>query len=214
MTLAPRSAKRLAKANPIFPVLLFPKYLTESIGSSVGPAVTTTLLPDKGMLLKKNASTKSAITSGSSIRPLPSKPLASAPEVGSMILIPLSESVFKFSCVAAFVNISRSIAGATATGHLELRKTACSKLVQAPCAKKDNVCAVHGATRKRSPHSPNSTWFVHAPDSMLSVKSECTGFPTKVARVRGVIKPVALGVITTLTSAPLFTNSLARNADL
>ena len=54
----------------------------------------------------------------------------------------------------------------------------------------------------------------HVPLSLLEVKSEKTGLLDNVDKVRGVIKSIALLVITTLTSAPCFANRRTIKADL
>ena len=132
VTSAPWSAKAEARAKPIFPLLRLPRKRTASSGSWVGPAVMSTCLPDKGRVFWKCASTWSAMSSGSAMRPLPTKPLANGPVPGSTMSTPRDSRTRRFSWVEACVNMSRSMAGATATGQRALRSTACNKFSHWP----------------------------------------------------------------------------------
>ena len=67
----------------------------------------------------------------------------------------------------------------------------------------DSVFEVAGAINIKSAHSANSTLsFQTGLSRSVAVKVESTGFFDSVAKVSGVTKSFAEGVITTLTSAP------------
>ncbi|CAI8186026.1 MAG: Uncharacterised protein [Bacteroidia bacterium] len=85
-TFAPRSARVLAIAFPILPVLWFPINRTGSIFSCVGPAFTNIVFPVNAFETSKWFETNSKISSGSHILPIPTSPLANSPaEAGSSI---------------------------------------------------------------------------------------------------------------------------------
>lgn len=67
------------------------------------------------------------------------------------------------------------------------------------------------------PHRPNTarwTWSFHVPVPLRSISSVSTGRLLNVAKVSGVMKSCAPGVITTCTSQPAFTSSRTNCADL
>tara|TARA_Y100000385_G_scaffold85893_1_gene88183 strand:- start:6316 stop:6645 length:330 start_codon:yes stop_codon:yes gene_type:complete len=109
--------------------------------------------------------------------------------------------------------MSKSIAGAKNTGQLAERYVAISKLSHRPEAILEIELAVAGAIIIASAHLPISTWLTHSPVSSTK-KLLNTDFLDSVERVRGVIKSSALGVQTTLTSAPFFMNKRIRDAAL
>ena len=97
---------------------------TGSIGSRVGPAVTTARRPLSGPSTSiaalpeaSAASTTDAISSGSATRPSPTSPQAWAPLPGPMSLKPRPRKVVMLAWVAAFAHIRRFIAGATKIGR-------------------------------------------------------------------------------------------------
>jgi hypothetical protein len=90
---------------------------------------------------------------------------------------------------------------------------AISKLSHRPVAILEIELAVAGAIIIASAHLPNSTWLTHSPVSSTK-KLLNTDFLDSVERVRGVIKSSALGVHTTLTSAPLLMSIRIRDAIL
>ena len=91
---------------------------TGSMASMVAPAVTISRLPRRLFFFsERRASTNATMSVGSAMRPLPESPLASSPSAGSTIRTPRLRRIRRFSCVAECANMSRSIAGATATGQ-------------------------------------------------------------------------------------------------
>ena len=98
----------------------------------MGPAETRIFFPLNVAIDNKYSFKKTTMSSGSFILPLPSKPLANSPSSGSMICIPLLVSVLRLSCVDSFLNISKSIAGATKTGALQDKNVAKKKLSALP----------------------------------------------------------------------------------
>ena len=85
------------------------------------------------------------------------------------------------------------------------------RLSAMPLAILPRVLAVAGAITIASAHTPRSTWLFHEP-LRSSKNSESTAGPVSVESVRGAINSLAAGVITTCTSAPAFTRSLAKTA--
>ena len=117
-TSAPRRASASAMAYPILPVEWFEMNRTGSMASMVAPAVTLRRLPRRLFFFsERRASTNATMSVGSAMRPLPESPLASSPSAGSTIRTPRLRRIRRFSCVAECANMSRSIAGATATGQ-------------------------------------------------------------------------------------------------
>ena len=130
---------------------------TGSMASLVGPDVTRALRPLRLPLREKNDFILLTMTSGSSIRPLPSRPLASSPEAASIISTPRARSMSIDSWVAGCAYMSRSMAGAAITGHLADRYVVSSRLSAMPCAILDRVLAEAGAIRYRSAQRPSET---------------------------------------------------------
>ena len=154
-----------------------------------------------------------AITAGSSIRPLPSSPLARKPSAGSMIWLPYDSRVCILACVDGCLYMSRSMAGAMNTGAFIDRYVVMSILSATPCAILPIVLAVHGAITIASAHNPRSTCEFHVP-SRCEKNSLTTGLCVRADSVMGVINSLPAGVITTCTSAPCFTNSRISRHDL
>ena len=176
----------------------------------------TTLLPFSALLLSfwsKNSDTRRAITSGSSMRPLPSSPLARNPLAGSIKRLPYEANVRMFCCVDGWAYMSRSIAGAMNTGAFIERYVVMSMLSATPCAILPSVLAVQGAMTIASAHNPRSTCEFHVP-SRCEKNSLTTGLCVSAESVIGVMNSLPAGVITTCTSAPCFTNSRMSRHDL
>ena len=79
-TSAPRDDASAATATPILPVERFPMNRTGSIGSCVGPAVTSIRTPSRSCRRATARSTARKMSSGSARRPRPSSPAASGPD--------------------------------------------------------------------------------------------------------------------------------------
>ena len=177
--------------------------------SWVGPAVMSSR-PREGAgagaasAVRKKSAACLKISSGSSILPFPTSAEASSPSPGSMMPTPLRRSVSRFSCVAGWAYMSKSMAGATMTGAFIERYVVRSILSAMPCAIFANVDADAGAMSMRSAHVPKSTWLCQLP-SRRSKNSLTTPWRLSVARVRGVTNSLAEGVMTTCTSAPALT---------
>ena len=88
VTLAPLYAAIFAISTPIFPVELFEIYLTGSIASLVGPALTQTFFPAKSFSLYNAFLMYSKSTSGSGIFPAPLSPHARYPLAGKITSMP------------------------------------------------------------------------------------------------------------------------------
>ena len=74
-----------------------------------------------------------------------------------MISTDLSLSILILDCVDLFLNISKSIAGATNTGALHDKNVVSRKLFPFPDTKSDMVLAVAGAMTIKSAQEPKST---------------------------------------------------------
>ena len=113
VTSAPSLAASSAKANPILPLEWFPINLTGSMGSKVGPAVTKIFFLKSGRFCKVSCSINLIISSGSSILPLPYKPLAKNPCPTGKTFFTKDFNSFKLDWFAEWFIISKSIAGTT-----------------------------------------------------------------------------------------------------
>ena len=92
---------------------------TESIGSRVPPAVTSTRRPSsgRGVPVPAASSTAASSSAGSARRPTPHSPReASAPVPGSTTWTPRARSVSRLACVAGCSYMRLFIAGASTTG--------------------------------------------------------------------------------------------------
>ena len=180
---------------------------TGSIFSYVGPAVMSILLYSRFFFFpSKKSSRACTMISGSCMRPFPSSPLARNPLAGSMIWFPYWLKMSRLRRVEGWAYMSRSIAGAMNTGAFIERYVVMSILSATPFAIFPIVAAVQGATSIASAHNPNFTWLFHVP-SRCEKNSLITGFCVSAESVMGVMNSFPAGVITTCTSAPLFTSS-------
>jgi hypothetical protein len=157
VTSAPASRHARATANPIFPELALVIMRTGSIGSSVGPAVISTRLPDSAFGWKTD-SISPRISSASSMRPMPTSPHAWSPGAGPATRMPSSRSASTFLCVAAFSHISTFIAGAIISGQRRASTSVESRSSARPCATLAMKSAVAGATTIRSRSRDSSMW--------------------------------------------------------
>ena len=134
------------------------------------------------------------ISSGSAMRPSPTKPLANSPCPTGIKWQPYPLSKSRFLTVAGCFHISKSIAGAINIGQRADKYVAVTILSLMPFANFASVVAVQGATTIASAHKPSSTWLFQLSSEIISVK---TGFLESVERVSGVIKCLAASVIKT-----------------
>ena len=211
-TSAPRAAARAAMAKPILPVERLPRKRTGSRSSTVGPAVTRTRLPTRSFGATA-ANTAATISSGSSIRPGPSSPLATRPLAGPRISTrPSLPSVSTLRFVAGCSHMRGCMAGATSTGPRATRASAATRSSARPCARRARKSAVAGTTRTTSASSAMATCISPANDgSHIPVR---TGSPVMPESVAGPRKCPADAVITGRTRAPAFTRSRATCAAL
>ena len=123
---------------------------TESIGSRVPPAVTSTRSPsiDRGAPLGTTASTAPSRSAGSRSRPTPHSPLEpSAPTSGSSTVTPRARRVARLARVAGCSYMALFIAGATSTGQVAASAALVNRLSASPAASLAIVLADAGAMR-------------------------------------------------------------------
>ena len=118
VTLAPRLAAASANEKPILPEEKLPINLTGSIFSYVGPADISMFFPLSGNSFFKFLTICLIIFEGSIIRPFPIKPLAKSPVSDSKIIFPKLFNLDKLSWLPGCLYMSKSMDGATKTGHL------------------------------------------------------------------------------------------------
>ena len=161
VTSAPRAAASSASAKPMRPELRLPTKRTESIGSRVPPAVTSTFSPSQGRPpAGTTASTAASSSAGSARRPMPHSCLEpSAPVPGSTTITPRSRRSARLACVAACSYMWLFIAGATSTGQVAASAAEVSRLSARPWASLAIVLAVAGAIRKASALRTSSRWL-------------------------------------------------------
>ena len=212
VTAAPASAAACATAKPILPELRFVIPRTVSIGSNVGPAVTSTRRPASGFG-PSIAAASAKISAASSIRPMPTSPHAWSPAAGPRIATPSARRRSTFRCVAGLSHIWRFIAGATASGHSRARHSVDRRSSASPLATFARKSAVAGATTTSSRSRDSSMWPMLSGirPSHMSVN---TGLPDSPCMVTGVTNRHAASVITTWTSAPARTNRRHSSAAL
>ena len=118
------------------PELRLPTKRTESIGSRVPPAVTSTFSPSQGRPpAGTTASTAASSSAGSARRPIPHSCLEpSAPVPGSTTITPRSRRSARLACVAACSYMWLFIAGATSTGQVAASAAEVSRLSARPWA--------------------------------------------------------------------------------
>ena len=201
VTAAPRSRAASATAKPILPVEWLPTKRTGSMASRVPPAVTITCLLRRSPACRPIKARVAATTStGSIMRPSPSRPLASRPRAGPATSTPRARSFSTFCCTAALAYIRASIAGATAIGAAVASAVRVSIESPIPWASLASVVALAGATTNASARRPIST----CSSEMTSVAhmSTATSPETRLRKVKAGAKRSALGVRATSTTAP------------
>jgi hypothetical protein len=212
VTFAPASRAARATAKPILPELELVITRTGSIGSSVGPAVTTTRLPSSALGAKK-AWIRSNSSSASSMRPRPVSPQACSPAAGPANSTPSPRRAAALRCVAGFDHISTFIAGASMSGQRRARHSVLSRSSARPCASLPMKSALAGATTISS-RSRDSSICPMLSGTRGSHRSEYTAWPDSACKVIGAIKRAPASVITTRRSTPALTSSRASSADL
>ena len=153
VTLAPRRWASSASANPMRPEERLPTKRTESIGSRVPPAVTSTFSAVAVRAADRAAAPSTAASSsgGSGSRPTPNSPgEPSEPVPGSSTVTPRARSVARLAWVAGCSYIALFMAGATISGRRHASAAAVSRLSACPCASLASVWAVAGAIRYTS----------------------------------------------------------------
>ncbi len=203
VTSAPASRAASATAKPILPELRLLMNRTGSIGSRVGPAVTSTRRPPRLPAIAAGGGSSRARTmsAGSTMRPGPTSPQAWLPEAGPMKRTPRDSSVARLAWVAACRHMAWFIAGASTSGASVAMHRVVSRLPAVPAASRAIKWAVAGATSTRSAQRASSMWPMAASASS-SQSSERTGLPDTAWNTVGDTMRVALGVMTTRTSAP------------
>jgi hypothetical protein len=96
------------------------------------------------------------------MRPTPSRPEARKPSAGPTVTAPRAASRSTFARTAAWAHMADSIAGASNTGPWCARKYVDRKSSASPLASLPSVCAVAGATSRRSHPCASSTWSTAA----------------------------------------------------
>ena len=179
-------------------------YLTGSIGSCVGPAVTSTWRPVRGFG-PKNPSIAARIASTSGRRPGPNSPQAIAPTSGAITATPRACKVATLARVAACSHIRTFIAGAQSTGLSVASNSVVARSLARPPAMRAIRSAVAGQTTTRS--AARLSWI--CPISASRVRSNravCTGFSDSAASVIAVTKCAPASVSTQVTTAPALRN--------
>ncbi len=185
---------------------------TVSIISNVGPAVTMTLRPASLRGARKFC-TDSRISSGSSMRPMPTSPQAWSPGAGPITVMPSARSVATLRCVAGLSHISTFIAGATSSGQLRARHAVERRSSAMPLASFARKSALAGATTIASaPRESSMCAMLLA--KLASHRSVITGLPVSAWNVAGVTKRVAASVIATCTSTLFLMRRRASSATL
>ena len=226
-TSAPRRRAPSASASPIRPLERLPMKRTESIGSRVPPAVTSTRSPSQDpRAAGRSASTSASSRSGDGSRPTPISPReASAPSSGSITRTPRSRSVARFAWVAGSAYMRSFIAGATTRGAGQARNEVVSIESAIPAASLAIVFAEAGAIKHRSALAASSRWPIgswsgsgspgNAPRSgSRSNSSSSTGAPTMPSNEAEPTKRCAAGVISTRTPCPARVASRASSRAL
>ncbi len=138
----------------------------------------------------------------SASRPTPDCPDASSPDAGGTSRYPKpSRSRATFACVAGWVHMSPSIAGATTTGADVARHAAVTASDEIPLAIAPSQRAVAGATTIASAVSATTMCPIRSSGSSPRT-SVSTGCRDRAANVSGPTNVAADGVSITTTSAP------------
>ncbi len=187
---------------------------TGSIRSTVGPAVTRILLPERSRAAPerppsaKSASRASTIASGSDIRPTSSSPQARWPDAGPTKRTPRDRSSAAFTRVAGWRHMAAFIAGAATTGAVTASSVVVSRSSAMPAAIFASALAVAGATTIASAHFASATCSI---SNLRSNASVYAGLPLSVSNVSGGTNSQACFVSTTRTCAPRFFRRLTRS---
>jgi len=184
-------------------------YRTGSIGSRVGPAVTSTCSPARSRTGDSAPSTASMIASTSGSRPLPASPEASGPASGSRTVTPRALRVATLAATAGCPHMPPSIAGARITGERAASRSVLRKSSAIPCAAFASRFAVAGATRSAWARSASATCST-ASGLCGSNRSVSTGRPESVRNVSGPTNAAACSVRHTVTAAPSARSSRSR----
>src|SRR6266542_2816641 len=144
---------------------------TGSMGSCVGPAVTTTVRPARSRSRPTALSTARKTSSGSLIRPRPSSPAAREPVAGPTITAPRAASVRRCSWVAGCSYIPVCMAGATTSGHLASSSVDVTMSSARPRARRAITFAVAGATTATSASCARRTCRTRSGSSKTSVRA-------------------------------------------
>ena len=193
---------------------------TGSIGSCVGPEVTTTRRPASAPLdsfsrvsVASTASIAATIASGSAMRPGPYSPQAIAPSSGPQNSTPSACSVATLRCVAGCSHIRRFIAGATSVRLSVASSSVVARSSARPLAMRASRLAVAGATTTRSAARDSSIWPISA-SSVSEKRCSCTFSPARLAKDSGVTNSFAPAVSTGTTRAPRSRSRRTRSSVL
>ena len=169
VTSAPRANASRATAKPIRPVERFPTNRTGSMGSHVGPAVTTIRRPARSRPRDAASSTAARMSSGSAIRPTPSSPAASGPLAGPTTTVPRSSRARTLAWVAGCSHMTLCMAGATTSGQVASRRVEVSRSSAIPPESLAMTFAVAGATTATSAPRASRTCNTEPGSSHTSV---------------------------------------------
>mgnify|MGYP002062386975 CR=1 FL=1 len=133
VTCAPCAASALATAKPILPELRLAMKRTGSIGSRVGPAVTSARRP-ASRPSPQRACRYSRIAAGSLMRPAPWSPQACSPTAGPTNSTPRAANRATLSVVVGCPHMAWFIAGAINSGASEARHSVDSRSCARPAA--------------------------------------------------------------------------------
>ena len=132
---------------------------TGSMRSTVGPAVTSTVRPERSERFGASSASRAAtICSGSDMRPTSASPQARKPVSGPTKCAPRPRRVSRFACVAGFRHMAAFIAGANSTGAALATSVVDSRSSAMPQAVLARMLAVAGATTIASAHLASATW--------------------------------------------------------
>ena len=184
-------------------------YRTGSMGSRVGPAVTSSRSPARSRTGASRRRSASTISSTSGNRPLPLWPEARAPVSGSSTVTPRRRNVTTLAATAGWSHMPPSIAGTMSTGARAASSRVVRKSSAMPWAALARTFAVAGATTTAWQRSARATCSTA---SVLcgSKRFESTGRPDRVRNVSAPTNSRACSERQTLTVAPSRVNSRSR----
>ena len=145
MTSAPAAAAAAAMAWPCLPDERLAMKRTGSIGSLVGPDVTSMRLPASGPARRIIASTAATISSGSAMRPMPASPRSAISPASDRRRDAVRHQRARLRWVALAVHMCGFIAGAIRIGLSVASKTAAARSSARPPAILAIRSAVAGA---------------------------------------------------------------------